>query len=105
MGFILVIFIGEAFTADGLWPTSTEWLGLGLFPIGVLLGLAVAWWHEGIGGALTLFSLAGFYIWNRLDSGRWPGGPFFLLVAAPGLLFLIYWLLNRAQRPSPANTS
>lgn len=100
IAFLLIFLVGEAFTGEGVRPTNSEWLGLVLFPLGVLLGLVLSWWREGPGGALTLLSLAGFYLWNRLQSGRWPGGPFFLLVAAPGLLFLIYWWLDRGKRPS-----
>ena len=101
IGFILTMFIGEALSGEGVWPTSAEWLGLALFPSGVLLGLLLAWWREGIGGAVALLSLVGFYLWNWLQNGRWPEGPFFVLVAAPGLLFLICSLLERPRRPSP----
>ncbi len=101
IGFILAIFIGEALSGEGVWPTSAEWLGLALFPSGVLFGLVVAWWREGIGGAVALLSLAGFYLWMWLQNGRLPEGPFFVLVAAPGLLFLICSLLDRSERPSP----
>ena len=101
IGFILAMFIGEALSDEGVRPTPADWLGLALFPTGVLLGLVVAWWREGIGGAEALLSLAGFYLWNWLQKGRWPEGPFFVLVALPGLLFLIYSLLDRSKRPSP----
>ena len=100
MGFILAIFIGEAVSGAGVMPTMSEWIGLALFPIGVLLGLVLAWWREGIGRAAALLSMVGFYLWNWLQNGRWPGGPFFVLVAAPGLLLLLFSLLNRSERSS-----
>jgi len=91
--FILAFAIGEA--GSGRGPTAREWVGLSLFPIGVCLGLIVAWFCERLGGILALVSLVAFYVWNVGRSGRLPRGPFFFLVAAPGLLFLAAALLSR----------
>lgn len=95
IGFILLIFVGEALNGERPAPTPLEWFGLALFPGGVLLGLIIAWRYEGLGGIVTLSSLGAFYIWNFLQSGRLAGGPFFFLAAAPGLLFLICCMLER----------
>ena len=90
LGFVLLIFVGEGLTsAAGVLPRPSEWIGLLLFPTTVCIGLAVAWRNGRVGGALALLGLAAFYLWNYLTKGRWPGGPYFALVAAPGLLFLI----------------
>jgi hypothetical protein len=62
--------------------------------MGILIGLILSWFKEGAGGATTTISLMLFYIvfWA---TGRTPTGPYFILIAAPGFLFLIYWLLDR----------
>jgi len=91
--FVLAFFIGEAGSGPG--PTAREWVGLSLFPIGVSVGLIVAWFREGLGGILALGCLIAFYVWNLAHSGHLPRGPFFFLVAAPGLLFLVAGLLAR----------
>jgi hypothetical protein len=82
-------------------PTLQEWLGLTLFPIGVIVGLVLAWYRETVGGIFALECLVAFYLWNLLRSGHLPRGPFFFLLAAPGLLFLIAASLSH-RRGTPA---
>jgi hypothetical protein len=95
IAFVLMTFIGELFDPSGPAPTSVEWVGLAFFPIGVVIGLILAWRWEGIGGATAVLSLLAFYIWDLIRSGDLPGGPFFFLVAAPGFLFLANWYSSR----------
>jgi hypothetical protein len=97
IAFLLVMFIGEALSSPWVWPTWSEWVGLALFPVGVTIGLVLAWWREGLGGAIAVGSLAVFYLWDLIRSRTFPGGPFFLLIAAPGFLFLICWFLSRSS--------
>jgi hypothetical protein len=61
------------------------------------VGLVVAWFREKLGGILALGFLIAFYVWNFLRSGHWPRGPFFFLVAAPGLFFLIAEFLSHRR--------
>lgn len=89
--FVLTIFIGEALSENGPMPSAQEWVGLAFFPIGVMIGLVLAWRWEGIGGLIAVLSLIAFYIWDFARRGSLAGGPYFLLVAAPGFLFLICW--------------
>src|SRR5271157_4717263 len=91
--FVLVFAIGEGM-GGGPRPSLQEWVGLALFPIGVGVGLVVAWFREELGGTLALGCLIAFYVWNLLRSGHLPQGPFFFLMAAPGLLFLIAGFLS-----------
>ncbi|MCA9974361.1 MAG: hypothetical protein KC413_01370 [Anaerolineales bacterium] len=99
LAFVLLFVFGELLNASPARPTAAEWLGLILFPGGVCLGLLLAWRYERSGGLLALLSLAAFYIWSYVHSGQWPGGPYFLLVAIPGLFFL---LANTQERPMAA---
>ena len=95
VAFVLLFVFGEVFSDHGIRPTAAEWLGLSLWPGGVGIGLAVAWFRKGLGGAIATGCLVGFYLWNLLERGRFPRGPYFLLVAAPGVLFLLLSLLSR----------
>src|SRR5208337_634293 len=91
---VLVFAVGEAMGGSGPGPTPQEWVGLALWPIGVGVGLVVAWFREKLGGTFALGCLIAFYVWNLLRSGHLPRGPFFFLMAAPGLLFLIAGFLS-----------
>ena len=91
--FVLAFAIGEAGSGPG--PSGKEWVGLSLFPIGVCVGLMVGGFREAVGGMVALGCLIGFYTWQFARSGHLPRGPFFFLVAAPGLLFLVAGLLSR----------
>ncbi len=93
LAFLLTFIVGHVFGHSGRTPSGQEWLGLAFFPGGILLGLAVGWWKQGIGGGLAVASLVAFYLWHLLVSGDFPGGPFFALIAAPGAFFLLSaWL-------------
>lgn len=96
IGFLVLVFVGEAvFPSTTAAPTPSEWVGLSLFPGGVCLGMILAWRREGLGGGVTLASLLAFYAWNLEERGKFPGEPYFVLIAAPGLLFLLHWWLAR----------
>ena len=92
---MLVLF---AFSG-GNWPTPFEWLMISFFPVGVAVGIVLAWHREVLGGAVTLVGLAGFYaIAAGADASR-PLGPWFVVFALPGLLLLACGLLTpRAPR-------
>ena len=81
VGFFLFLLFGE-----GLPPISILHL---CFPLGVMLGLIVAWFFEGIGSTITIVSIAAFYLIHYRLSGTLPSGPFFLIAAAPSVFFLI----------------
>ena len=94
VGFVLLFLAGEGLNGQGGNPTGAEWLGLAFWPGGVCLGLIIAWFRLGLGGTIATGSLIGFYIWYLLDRGTFPSGPYFILVAAPGVLFLIASFLS-----------
>jgi hypothetical protein len=65
----------------------------------VLVGLILAWRWEGWGGGLVVGGIVIFYVTWWLH-GKSPRGPFFLIIAGPGFLFLLWWLLRRLAQPS-----
>jgi hypothetical protein len=100
--FILAFLLpGEQFGK----PTASEAVALLLFPVGVLLGFVIAWRREGLGGAITVGSLALFYIWMIALDGRLPSGPYFLLLAAPGFLYVASALLRRSPDSRSASNA
>ena len=92
---LLMLFVGEGVQASKI--SANEWIGLLFFPIGIVIGMAIAWWKEGVGSAVTLGSLLGFYlIWGFLLRNH-IGGWWFVVFAAPGFLFLLHWLLRGVE--------
>lgn len=93
---LLLMLFGD----EGLHPSqisANEWAGLLFFPIGVVAGLAIAWWREGVGAIVTVGSLLGFYfVWGYLLRNH-IGGSAFIVFASPGFLFLLHWLLRGAE--------
>jgi hypothetical protein len=85
-------------TERGVSPTALEWLGIAFFPGGVIVGMLLAWRKELLGGAITAASLLGFYAWHFSVSGKLSAGPWFILLAAPGILFLVASLTERWER-------
>ena len=88
IGFVLLIVVGETL-GDPVLPRGIEWLLLFFFPFGGLVGLILAWRREALGGAIALGSLFAFYVVEYAASGNLAGGPWFGLIAFPGLLFLL----------------
>lgn len=103
LGFVLLFVIGELLHGNGARPTWSEWIGLALWPGGVCLGLVIAWFRARLGGAIATVCLIAFYLWSLLERGRFPGGPYFVLVAAPGILFLLCSVMSwPRQKMRPA---
>ena len=98
LGLILAFFIGEGFSPAQV--SVKEWLGLLFFPVGVVAGMVVAWRHEGWGGGIATASLLAFYgVYGYLLNGAFPRGWAFAAIGAPGVLFLVTWLVERYRRP------
>ena len=92
---LLMLFVGEGMNPSTI--TRNEWAGLLFFPIGVMIGMVVAWWKEGVGAAITLGSLVAFYfVWGYLLRNH-IGGLAFITFASPGFLFMLHWLLLRGN--------
>jgi hypothetical protein len=95
---VLMLFLfGEPFNVEKV--TATQWLGLLLFPVGVVTGFAVAWWREGLGGSITVGSLLAFYVvFTTLMHEPLAKGGWFLVFALPALFFLLSALFRRSHR-------
>ena len=92
---LLMLFVGEGMNPSKI--TRNEWAGLLFFPIGVIIGMVVAWWKEGVGAAITLGSLVAFYlVWGYLLRNH-IGGWAFITFASPGFLFMLHWFLLRGN--------
>jgi hypothetical protein len=102
LGFVLLIVVGEVVFPHAPLPTLRDLLKMILFPFGTCAGMILAWRWEGLGGGITVGSLLAFYAALRLTEGRFPGGPYFVLIAAPGILFLLSWAVTVATRRETA---
>ncbi len=61
------------------------------FPIGISLGMIIAWKHEGLGGVITIISIIAFHLVGKQYSfDVWIDG-----LSAPGLLFIISWQISK----------
>ncbi len=93
IGVFILMFMGEGFVPAKITPR--EWVSLFFFPFGLIVGMILAWWKEGLGGAITLGSLFGFVLFGDLSQGACLPG---LLCASPGFLFLLCWFLSKTAK-------
>ena len=91
---LAMIFFGEESRSHEI--SRNEWIGLTFFPLGVAIGMIIAWWKEALGSVLTVASLIGFYVVYGYLLQNHIGGWWFIVFSAPGFLFLVHWFLNSA---------
>ena len=102
IGFILLMFIGSGLQ-EGFNPsqfTFRDVIGLFFFPFGICVGMVIAWRWEGLGGIITIGSLLFFYASLRIMNGRFPRGPYFIILSSPGILFLLSWIITVVRKKS-----
>lgn len=92
---LLMLFAGEG--VDPSHVTARQWVGLFFFPIGVIVGMVIAWWKEGVGAAITLGSVLALYLVYGYLMRYHIAGWAFVVFASPGFLFLLHWLLSSAE--------
>lgn len=106
--FMVVLAIGQNFDVMGL--NGIEFT-MSLALLAALIGMAVLWKWDGVGGLLTIGGMVAFYGLNFAASDRFPGGRVFPLCFVPGVLALACWRHNRrqktpggqlSQKPNPA---
>jgi hypothetical protein len=98
IGLVLLFIVGEGFNPTKIKPR--EWLGLLFFPVGISVGMILAWWKEGLGGSITVGSLCMFYMIDFATTNRFPNGWAWFAFAAPGFLFILCWYLMRRTSKS-----
>lgn len=103
LGLILILVIGEGFNPLKM---TTRDLALGVFfPFGICMGMILAWWRAGWGGCVTVASAFAFYAAHFAVSGTMPRGPWFVIVASPGALFLLSSLVARRRGDAAARVA
>lgn len=95
LGVLLLFAFGEGLNLAHF--NARELVLFLFFPLGVFLGMALAWRWEGLGGSLAVASLVAFCLVNRIFSSSFPRGFAFVALAAPGFLFLLCAILARAN--------
>ncbi len=85
VGLLCSFLVGE-----GLPPLTVQTV---MFPFGIMFGLILAWRFERIGGLLAVACMLLFYILEYIGHGIFPKGKAFILIAAPGVIFLCYGFL------------
>jgi hypothetical protein len=93
IGILSLFLFGEPLNLSRI--TAREWIGLAFFPAGVVIGMIIAWWREGLGAAVSIASLLGFYTIFGWLLGSRVNGPWFVVFVSPAFLFLIAWFLSR----------
>ena len=96
----IVLFVGAHFfeSGSGIGSMGLEnAIAFTFFPIGLTLGLIIAWWKEGFGGIIATGSIIGFHLTMLFIHGKPDFVLFIELLAVPGPLFIIYWLLSRKK--------
>ena len=67
------------------------------FPIGLAIGLIIAWKWEGLGGIIAIASIIAFHLQMLIKLGDLDFTLIIELLAAPGILFILYWILSRKR--------
>jgi hypothetical protein len=98
LAFVLVFLFGDLLKGSGGGSPSISFI---LMPIGLVVGLGLAFKWEGLGGLIATLSMIGAFV-LRPDL---IGNRFLIAFTVPGLLYLIYWVMaNRRPSPSPSGT-
>ena len=93
---MLLIFFGQILEGGG--PQIDAWIGILFMPIGVVVGLILAWKWEGLGGIVTLLSLVCFHLFLVVQEGVFRFFLFPYLIIVPAILFIAYWYLTRPSK-------
>ena len=98
LAFLLLFFGAHIFSSGGTDTFAFKDLfQFVFFPIGLTIGLIIAWKREGLGGIIAIASIIGFHLQMLVKHWKPDFGIFFELLAAPGILFILYWILSRKR--------
>ena len=98
LGVVVLFAVGEGMNLARFTPG--ELVMFLCFPLGVMLGMALAWGREFLGGVLAVVSLAAFYGVDWWHSHHLPRGLALMVLCAPGFLFLLcgWWERKRVEK-------
>lgn len=97
LAFLFLFLVGESDSDTGPWKLDADELLLfAFFPIGLMVSLLLAWRWPRIGGALAILCMLAFYGIHHVQTDRWPVGPWFAVLAAPAVVFVLAGLLPRS---------
>ena len=98
LAFLILFFGASIFSSSG---TATfafkDVFQFVFFPVGLTIGLILALKREGLGGIIAIASIIGFHLQMLVKHWKPDFGIFFELLAAPGILFILYWILSRKR--------
>ena len=98
LAFLLLFFGASIFSSIGAATfVFKDVLRFVFFPIGLTMGLIIAWKWEGLGGIIAIGSIIGFHLQMLVIHGKPDFVLFIELLAAPGILFILYWILSRKR--------
>lgn len=96
LGLLLLFMVGEGFNPLRMKPQ--EALLCLFFPLGVMAGMILGWWRALAGGVLGCACVVAFYMVHFAQRGRFPHGPWFVVIALPALIFLVAGLWQRHRQ-------
>ena len=98
LAFLLLFFGASIFSSSGTDTfTFKDVFQFVFFPIGLMIGLIIAWKREGLGGIIAIASIIGFHLQMLVTHGKPDFVLLIELLAAPGILFILYWILSRKR--------
>ena len=102
---VLFLFIFRE-SSDWSKVSADEIVGLLFFPVGLIIGLILAWRKELLGGAIALGSVMFFYlVYGLLLNGSLRQGWWFIVFAIPGALFLAYGIASASGQTAIGNNA
>jgi|SRR5688572_17519301 len=102
---ILFLFI---FSESSDWSkvSAAEMIGMLFFPVGLIIGLILAWHRELPGGAIAFGSVIIFYfVYGLLLAGSLRQSWWFIFFAIPGALFLAYGIASASGQTAVGNSA
>ena len=98
LAFLLLFFGASIFSSDGDGAFAfKDVFQFVFFPIGLTIGLIIAWKREGLGGIIAIGSIIGFHLQMLITQGKPDFVLLIELLTAPGILFILYWILSRKR--------
>ena len=85
LAFLILFFGASIFSSSGEEPFAfKDIFQFVFFPIGLMIGLILAWNWEGLGGLIAIASIIGFHLQMLIKNGNPDFGIFFKLLAFQG---------------------